>query len=230
MEQFYNSLQCFLRKERLEQPMTPAFRQFMERTAPLWRKGKRKKPPKLPQRAVGNTRLLYARVTTYQPDEVLAAVGTADVIVLNWGLHYQRMGDYASDLEKALGVLNAHAATPGRAVLFSETGAQHFKASDARGYTTGEWEHRDRASDKFCTCQPIEDFNVNVRNKVLQTVMASGAFPNVKVLPFYDLTRPRWRWHFGNCTHRPNGTQLHASRHCQDHCAAGPERQTSAAQ
>lgn len=51
--------------------------------------GKRKKPPKLPQRAVGNTRLLYARVTTYQPDEVAAAAATADVIILNWGLHYQ---------------------------------------------------------------------------------------------------------------------------------------------
>lgn len=68
--------------------------------------GKRKKPPKLPQRAFGNTRLLYARVTQYQPDEVDAAVGTADVIILNWGLHYQRMADYRSDLEKAFSVLD----------------------------------------------------------------------------------------------------------------------------
>jgi hypothetical protein len=185
-------------------PQEP-FLRFVAQTAPLWRMGKRKKPPKLPQRAVGNTRLLYARVTTYQPDEVLAAIGTADVIILNWGLHYQRMPDYSKDLEAAMQVLNEHASQPGRAVLFSETGAQHFKASDARGYTTGEWEHRDKSSDKHCQCQPIEDFNVNVRNTVLNNVVATGKFPHVQILPFYELTRPRWRWHFGNCTHRPNG-------------------------
>lgn len=93
-------------------------------TAPLWRMGKRKKPPKLPQRAVGNTRLLYARVTTYQPDEILAAAATADVLVLNWGLHYQKMDDYRRDLHAAFEVLNKLAATPGKAVLFSETGTR----------------------------------------------------------------------------------------------------------
>ena len=43
----------------------------------LWTMGKRKKPPKLPQRAVGGgpggsggMRMLYARVTTMLPDEV----------------------------------------------------------------------------------------------------------------------------------------------------------------
>lgn len=160
--------------------------------------GKRKKPPKLPQRAVGNTRLLYARVTTYQPDEVAAAAATADVIILNWGLHYQVMDDYRRDLASAFAVLDKMAALPGKAVLFSETGAQHFKASDARGYTTGEWEHRDKSADAQCTCKPIEDFNVNVRNRVLREVVGSGRFPNVRTLPFYELTRPRWRWHFGN--------------------------------
>ena len=205
MEQFYNTLQCFLRREGIELPNDAAFLKFVADTAPLWRMGKRKKPPKLPQRAVGNTRLLYARVTTYQPDEVLAAIGTADVVILNWGLHYQKMGDYTADLRAAFKVLDAHASKPGRAVLFQETGAQHFKASDARGYTTGEWENRDKSADTFCTCQPIEDFNVNVRNRVLNNVLESGEFSNVKRLPFYELTRPRWRWHFGNCTHRPNG-------------------------
>lgn len=218
MEQFYNTLQCFLRREGIELPNDEPFLKFVQQTAPLWRMGKRKKPPKLPQRAIGNTRLLYARVTTYQPDEVLAAVGTADVILLNWGLHYQRMGDYSNDLEAAMRVLNEHASQPGRAVLFSETGAQHFKASDARGYTTGEWEHRDKSSDKYCTCQPIEDFNVNVRNSVLNNVLATGKFPHVQVLPFYELTRPRWRWHFGNCTHRPNGWNYDTCCDCTHFC------------
>jgi len=34
-------------------------------------------------------RMMYARVTTMQPDEVEAAIGSADVVLLNWGLHYQ---------------------------------------------------------------------------------------------------------------------------------------------
>ena len=103
--------------------------------------------------------------------------------------------------------LNAFAAERGKAVIFQETGAQHFKASDRRGYRTGEWENRDKAADKFCTCKPIEDFNVNVRNRVLTQVLSTAAFPNVQKLPFYELTRPRWRWHFGNCTLRPNGAR-----------------------
>lgn len=183
-----------------------SFMRWVDATAPLWRMGKRKKPPKLPQRAVGNTRLLYARVTTYQADEVAAAAATADVIILNWGLHYQVMDQYRKDLSSAFEVLNAHAAQPGKAVLFSETGAQHFKASDARGYSTGEWENRDKSADTQCKCQPIEDFNVNVRNRVLREVAGGAAYPNIRTLPFYELTKPRWRWHFGNWCAPPQGS------------------------
>ena len=39
---------------------------------------------------------------------------------------------------------------------------------------------------------------------MLDEVLAEGRYPHVERLPFYNLTRPRWRWHFGNCTHRPN--------------------------
>ena len=34
--------------------------------------------------------MMTSRVTTMMVDEVEAATGTADIIVLNWGLHYQR--------------------------------------------------------------------------------------------------------------------------------------------
>ena len=40
-------------------------------------------------------------------------------------------------------------------------------------------------------------------NNVLREVLRE--FPHVQRLPFYALTRPRWRWHFGNCTNRPTG-------------------------
>lgn len=218
MEQFYNTLQCFLKRERLEVPTDAAFRQWVDQTAPLWRMGKRKKPPKLPVMAVGGFRMLYARVTTYQPDEVAAAVAVADVVLINWGLHYQKMEVYRRELAAAFDVMDAHAAKPGKAVLFQETGAQHFKASDGRGYATGEWEARDKSTDKLCTCKPVEDFNVNARNGVLQQVVASGSYPHVRQVPFYELTRPRWRWHFGNCTHRPNGWNYDTCCDCTHFC------------
>jgi len=77
------------------------------------------------------------------------------------------MDGYRTDLHHSMARLEAFAAEPGRAVLFQETGAQHFKSSDRRGYATGEWEQRDKSSDKLCSCQRTEDFNVNTRNRVL---------------------------------------------------------------
>ena len=208
MEQFYNVLQCWMRKERVQVPADRALNDWIPNVAPLWRMGKRKKPPKLPQRGVGGFRMAYARVTTMLPDEVAAAVATADVVLINWGLHYQKMDEYREALTQAFDVFEKHAATPGRAVVFQETGAQHFKASDRRGYGTGEWEHRDKSADTHCTCSAIEDFNVNVRNAVLWGVLDGAGrskYPHLHILPFYNLTRPRYRWHFGNCTQRPNG-------------------------
>ena len=56
------------------------------------------------------------------PDEV-AAVATADVVLINWG-YYQKMDEYREALTQAFDVFEKHAATPGRAVVFQETGAQ----------------------------------------------------------------------------------------------------------
>jgi len=197
---------------------TPVFHEFLAQTKPLWLMGKRKKPPKLPQQAVGDMRMVYARVTTMHPDEVQAAVATADALVLNWGLHYGKMPQYEADLTAAFKELEAHAAQPGKAVIFQETGAQHFKASDPGGYATGEWEFRDKSADKQCRCQQTEDFNVNARNSVLYRVLGTGKFNHIQLLPFYNLTRPRWRWHFGNCTQRPNGWNYYSCCDCTHFC------------
>ena len=81
------------------------------------------------------------------------------------------MAQYADDMRTAFAKLERHAQRPRKAAIFQETGAQHFKASDRRGYGTGEWEHRDKSADTHCTCSAIEDFNVNVRNAVLWGVL-----------------------------------------------------------
>lgn len=63
-----------------------------------------------------------------------------------------------------------------------------------------------------------QDFGVNRQNGVLHEVIRSGKYPRVKLLPFYELTRPRWRWHFGNCTHRPNGWNYETCCDCSHFC------------
>ena len=40
------------------------------------------------------------------------------------------------------------------------------------------------------------------KNVALREVLRTGLYSHVHVLPFYELTRPRWRWHFGNCSAR----------------------------
>lgn len=87
MEQFYNALQCLLRKEGLERPPDGEFRAFIRRNEPLWKMGKRKMPPKLPQQTTSGMRMLFARAVGYEPEDLLAAMATANVIVVNWGLH-----------------------------------------------------------------------------------------------------------------------------------------------
>jgi len=222
MEQFYNALQCFLRREGLEISPDAAFMHFLASNRPLWMEGRRKMPPKLPQQATTGMRLLFERAVNFQKEDLEAAVHTADVIVLNWGLHYHDMDRYRSDLEAAFEMLDRHAASIGKAVLFMETGAQHFKASDKRGHGQlshrGSWEERDRSTDRNCACAPIEDFGINRQNGVLHTLLRDRRYPYIRVLPFYELTRPRWRWHFGNCTHRPSRWHYDDCCDCSHHC------------
>eukprot|EP00908_Phaeocystis_cordata_P015524 Transcript_26678.p1 GENE.Transcript_26678~~Transcript_26678.p1 ORF type:complete len:354 (-),score=140.53 Transcript_26678:492-1553(-) len=116
MEQFYNALQCMLRREGLERPTDAAFRAFIRQNEPLWKMGKRKMPPKLPQQATSGMRMLFARAINYQPEDLAAALQTAHVIVLNWGLHYHNMTQYRLDLHTAFAHLDRHAAAKVRRV------------------------------------------------------------------------------------------------------------------
>eukprot|EP00966_Prymnesium_polylepis_P144140 3327728-Prymnesium_polylepis.1 len=202
MEQFYSALQCMVQREGLALPVGADFRADLARTEPLWLRGKRKMPPKLPLVVASGVprapmRLIFERAVRMEAEDVRAALATVDVLVVNWGLHYGDMAEYTRDLHKAFGAFEGFAARHGRAVLFQETGAQHFKGVEAgaklRGTSVhGEWERRDRSTDGHCTCAPIEDFNVNRQNGVLQEVAADARYPHVHVLPFYALTQPRW--------------------------------------
>ena len=225
MEQFYNALQCMLQKEQLNVPVDADFQAAMQRTLPLWLRGARKMPPKLPQMARAGSdwrlrmRLLFERAVKFMAEDVDAALQTADVLVVNWGLHYHEMSEYRRDLEHAMALFERFVtAKPGRAVFIRETGAQHFRGTAPGSH--GEWESRDVQRDSQCTCAPIEDYHVNRQNGVLRDVLAARPHPHpsVRLLPFYALTRPRWRWHFGNCTNRPNGWGGSLCCDCTHYC------------
>merc|ERR1719491_1583793 len=118
--------------------------------------GKRKMPPKLPQQASSGMRMLFARAINYQPEDLVAALQTANVIVLNWGLHYHNMTQYRIDLHIAFEQLDRHASVRGNAVLFMETGAQHFRKDDraprARcSSSTGTRGARSRRRSTWCS-------------------------------------------------------------------------------
>jgi len=102
MEQFYNALQCFARKEELELPLPAAFEADLERQRPLWMVGKRKMAPKLPVQTRGGMRMLFSRAIKYESEDLTAAMATSNVLVINWGLHYHKMDQYREDATPCL--------------------------------------------------------------------------------------------------------------------------------
>ena len=62
--------------------------------------------------------------------ELVRSLDLADVVVLNFGLHYGNESRYQEAMRAALHALDDFAATaPGRAAVFRETSAQHFPAA-----------------------------------------------------------------------------------------------------
>ena len=99
------------------------FYQLLKRQQPLWMAGKRKMPPKLPQVLKSGTagapmRLLFERAVRMEREDVSAALLTADVLVVNWGLHYGDMDMYRRDLHAAFAMFESFAAADGKAVFF----------------------------------------------------------------------------------------------------------------
>ena len=55
------------------------------------------------------------------------------MILINWGLHYQKMAVYEADLKAAFKMLDEYAQKPGKAVIFQveEQTAPFWKAASA---------------------------------------------------------------------------------------------------
>jgi len=109
----------------------------------------------------------------------------ADVLVVNYGLHYGTLNDYERDMRQLFASLSAFNAQPGKMAVFRETSSQAFFGTSA---------YVKDAHKTTSNCAPIAEevaHNNHVWSQnVLVHQMALAA--DVPVLPFYNLTVPRW--------------------------------------
>jgi len=124
------------------------------------------------------------------------------VVVVNYGLHYHgpkghpelKMQEYESEMRGLFRQLNEFAQLPGRAAVFRETSAQHCVGTGS--YAGAEQSHP-RAGTP-CRCEAMQPEvlwhnDITALNGVIHSLAAE--FPHVRVLPFYNLTAPRFDMH-----------------------------------
>jgi len=176
--------------------------------------------------------IVLVAVYRYAPAELAALMRDADVLLLNYGLHYPAAHheahtaalEYEARIGEAFAHVMAHAREApasgpsgrGVRVLFRETSAQHFAGSGS--YTEGA----DRLVQGRCSCTKhsldTSQNNLVARENSIVHALArritGGAVP---VVPFYNLTEPRYDMHnmaavrpsICDCTHMCYTPQLY---------------------
>jgi hypothetical protein len=136
----------------------------------------------------------------YRPD-MATQLELADVLVVNYGLHYafitdEQKAEYTADMTAFMAQAEAAAALPGRAVLFRETSAQHFPGSGAMT----SWQQSHPSNITTCACAPMsaELAASNIAagyNRAVAAAHRSALATSVRVLPYYNLTAARHDMH-----------------------------------
>ncbi len=140
----------------------------------------------------------------YKASDMAAMMSLADVIVVNYALHYhgppgkpeEKWSEYEAEMGALFAQLEAFGRLPGKASVFRETGAQHFAGTGA--YAGDEQAHP--GARRGCHCEAmspevLRDNEVTQYNAVIHKLAATH--PHVGVLPFYELTAPRHDMHEG---------------------------------
>ena len=140
------------------------------------------------------TRTILARrhIHRFKRSDAAALAGLGDVVVFNFGLHYdleneRQAEEYRADVRELAAILAPLTAAPGRAAFFRETSAQHFRDTGA----FANWEQAHLVGN-LTKCECLEmSAGVERGNKMAQfNDMAAGILPasGVGLLPFYDFT------------------------------------------
>ena len=160
----------------------------------------------------------------YKASDMAAVLSLADVVVVNYALHYHGpldhpervMDEYEQEMHALFLQLDAFASLPGKAAIFRETGAQHFSGT---GSYAGDRQAHPKIA-KGCHCAPMSDEvrrhnDVTRFNDVVHRLAARH--PRVRVLPFYDITAPRHDMHEGAfCAFGQARVEPNVQRFCCD--------------
>lgn len=117
--------------------------------------------------------------------DTAAFLSLSDVVVVNYGLHYNSMDEYRLAMDQLFKQLKDFNKLPGKTALFREISAQAFEGTGA--YTPGA----DKAGGGCAPTPPDRAYD----NFVVQqnAIMWSMAEKNrVPMLEFYNTTLPRW--------------------------------------
>ena len=145
-----------------------------------------------------------------ESDKAFHMMKDVDVIILHFGLHYHEEARMREEYEMLMPKLNEFAAQPGKVAMILEIGSQHFAGSPS-----GQYEDRNPMT-KDCYCAPNKEDAVDKldRNKIISEYLAK--YPNVKLIPFRSLTKPRF------ATHMKRRRLKHDGCDCTHWCYSAP--------
>lgn len=132
-------------------------------------------------------------------------------VLVNVGLHYVDKPvqhftriDYTKQLTVALSYLHNYSLkhnTKTIRIFWRETTAQHFPTSN------GYWPGEKYSNTMKLHCVPINDtsYTADWRNRDIETIIQTNKLFRIKIIPFYNITKPLYAGHPGghmkDCTH-----------------------------
>ncbi len=119
-----------------------------------------------------------------------------DVVIVGYNpQHYETLDDWwRLDLATMLPLLQEFATRPGKLAVLREPAAQHFAGGEYRAHALSFV-----SSTKGC-CNPISTdspSNYNWRATLMMRRLARKLAPDVRILPWYNVTAVRWGAHVG---------------------------------
>lgn len=161
--------------------------------------------------AAGTVRWVEAGGQWWRPcEQALRSIITQfDIVIVNFGLHYQQrptisapeVGVYSRDLSLAVSAFERAAfVEPQKRFVIVETAAQHFRGTTR----SGAFEERNPGAvdPDRCHCNPT-GWELGWRNVALHRAVSNAT--NTRLLPFYNLTQPRWDMHVAHSTQQHAG-------------------------
>eukprot|EP00898_Chlorokybus_atmophyticus_P007687 jgi/Chlat1/791/Chrsp104S01249 len=159
-----------------------------------------------------NITTLAPRVNSFEPVYMRAWLEMADVVLTGFGLHYgTNVTLFDAHLDEAAEYFEAYGRRSDKVVLFREVSAQHFPL-------TGHFDAALHTNILRGPCEALTDAAhhqsvISYQNGRIREVLQTR--PNIHLVPFYELTAPRFNAHHDGPGLLPIG---HIARDCTHFC------------